>query len=50
MEAELAIAQERIDNAPGYTPEDAMEVMRKELDSIFVELNNLYDDDQDDNE
>lgn len=46
LELELRIAQAQIDNAPENTPEELVEAMRKEYDSIEFELNNLYDDDE----
>ncbi len=44
LETGLERAQQRIENAPADTPDDWMEAYRKELDSIQVELDNLYDD------
>ncbi len=44
LEMELEQAQERIANAPAGTPQDWMDAYHKELDSIQIELNNLYDD------
>lgn len=44
LERELQVAQERIDKARPDTPEDVMDGFLMERDSIFIELNNLYDD------
>lgn len=44
LEQELAVAQERIDEAPQNIPQELMKAYKKELDSISFELNNLYDD------
>ncbi len=44
LERELARAQERINNAPADIPADWLAAYRKELDSIQIELDNLYDD------
>lgn len=44
LERELTLAQERIDRARSDTPEDVMDNFLQERDSIFIELNNLYDD------
>ncbi|WP_455496584.1 hypothetical protein [Coprobacter sp.] len=46
LEKEIAIAQSRIDDAPKNTPQEIMEAWIKELDSLSVELNNLYDDNE----
>lgn len=44
LERELEEAQMRIENAPDNTPQDWMDAYHRELDSIQIELNNLYDD------
>ena len=44
LEKQLEIAQKRLDEAPEDAPEDILREYRKEYDSIFFELNNLYDD------
>lgn len=44
LEKQLAMVQKRIDSAPENTPSEVMEDWNEELDSIFIELNNLYDD------
>lgn len=44
LERELEEAQLRIENAPDDTPQDWMDAYHRELDSIQIELNNLYDD------
>lgn len=46
LEKELEAAQERIEKAKSDVPKDVMETLKKERDSIFIELNNLYDDDE----
>ncbi|WP_185155754.1 hypothetical protein [Dysgonomonas sp. 521] len=46
LEKELEIAKTRIDNAPKDTPKEIMDLWIKELDSLSVELNGLYDDDE----
>ena len=46
LEKELRIAQEQINNAPEDIPEVLMNALREEYDSISIELNNLYDDDE----
>ena len=48
LEEELEIVQKRIDNAPENTPKEVMEAWKKELVSIELELNNLYDDNEND--
>lgn len=46
LEKEIVLAKKRIDDAPKNTPHEVMDVWVKELDSLSVELNNLYDDDE----
>ncbi|MDR3058884.1 MAG: hypothetical protein ACK5KL_13450 [Dysgonomonas sp.] len=46
LEKEIEIAKKRIDDAPKDTPKEIMEAWIKELDSLSVELNDLYDDDE----
>ena len=48
LEKELDVMQKVIDNASPETPESLMDAYRKELASISLELNNLYDDDDPD--
>ncbi|WP_197027629.1 hypothetical protein [Prevotella sp. 10(H)] len=48
LEKEIEIAKKRMDDAPKDTPEDVKEQWIKELDSLSVELNNLYDDNEND--
>lgn len=46
LEEEIVLAKKRIDDAPKDTPQDVMNAWVKELDSLSIELNNLYDDDE----
>jgi len=46
LENEIEIARKRIEEAPKDTPEEVMDLMIKELDSLSFELNNLYDDEE----
>lgn len=46
LEKEIVLIKKRIDDAPKDTPHELMEQYIKELDSLSVELNNLYDDDE----
>jgi len=46
LEKEITLAKKRIDDAPKDTPHEIMDLWAKELDSLSVELNNLYDDDE----
>jgi hypothetical protein len=46
LEKEIVLAKKRIDDAPKDTPHDVMDGWVKELDGLSVELNNLYDDDE----
>lgn len=46
LEKEIEIAQKRLDNASKDTPRDVKDAWEKELNSLSVELNNLYDDDE----
>lgn len=46
LEKEIEIAKKRIDDAPKDTPKEIMDLWIKELDGLSVELNNLYDDDE----
>lgn len=46
LEKEIVLAKKRIDDAPKDTPHNILEEWYKELDSLSVELNNLYDDDE----
>lgn len=46
LEKEIEIAKKRIDDVPKDTPKEIMEAWIKELDSLSVELNDLYDDDE----
>jgi len=46
LEKEVDIAKKRIDEAPQDTPKDVLDVWTKELDDLSIELNNLYDDDE----
>lgn len=46
LEKEIGLAKKRIDDAPKDTPHKVMELWIKELDSLSIELNNLYDDDE----
>lgn len=46
LEKGVEIARKRLDQAPLNTPNEVLEAYRNELDSISMELNNLYDDDE----
>jgi len=46
LEKEVDIAKKRIDEAPQDTPMDVLDAWTKELDDLSIELNNLYDDDE----
>ncbi len=46
LEKEIEIAKKRIDDAPKDTPKEIMEAWIKEHDSLSIELNDLYDDDE----
>lgn len=46
LEREVEIARKRLDTASLNTPNEVLEAYRNELDSISMELNNLYDDDE----
>lgn len=46
LEKEIELAKKRIDEAPKDTPKEILEVWYKELDDLSIELNNLYDDDE----
>lgn len=46
LEKEIEIARKRLNTAPLNTPNEVLEAYRNELDSISLELNNLYDDDE----
>ncbi len=46
LEKEIELAQRRIDDAPKDTPNDVLNLWKKDLDSLLFELNNLYDDDE----
>jgi hypothetical protein len=48
LEKELEIVNERIENADENVPKNVLNAWKKEYDSIFFELNNLYDDDEND--
>ncbi|MCD8194658.1 MAG: hypothetical protein LUD74_08985 [Tannerellaceae bacterium] len=43
LERAVAIARERIDNAPADTPQDVLDTWRTEYDMLSFDLNNLYD-------
>ncbi|MDR2009729.1 MAG: hypothetical protein LBQ22_04530 [Bacteroidales bacterium] len=46
LENELETARKRIEEAPKDTPKEVTHLMWKEFNSLSVELNNLYDDDE----
>lgn len=46
LEKEIDLVQKRIEDAPESTPHEIFDSWRKELDSLFFELDNLYDDDE----
>lgn len=46
LEKQLDVIQARIEQAPDNVPDDLLEAWHKEMDSIFFELDNLYDDDE----
>lgn len=46
LDKEIVLAKKRIDDAPKDTPKEILEVWIKELDSLSIEQNNLYDDDE----
>lgn len=46
LEKEIEIARKRLNTAPLNTPNEVLEAYRNELESISLELNNLYDDDE----
>ena len=48
LEKELQIVNERIENANKDIPTDVLDAWKKEYDSIFFELDNLYDDEEND--
>ncbi|MDR2919255.1 MAG: hypothetical protein LBV72_07820 [Tannerella sp.] len=47
LEKEVEIARKRLDQAPLNISEEVLEAYRKEHESLTLELNNLYDDDED---
>lgn len=44
LEEDVRKARERIDNAPADTPNEVIELWRREYDELSFQLNNLYDD------
>lgn len=46
LERDVEITRKRLDQAPLNAPNEVMNAYRKELDGIYFELNNLYDDDE----
>ena len=48
LEKELEIVNDRIENADDDVPVDVLRTWRKEYDSIFFELDNLYDNQEND--
>ena len=44
LEYEIAEMRKRIDRAPENTPDEVLELWHQQLDSAWIELNNLYDD------
>jgi hypothetical protein len=46
LEREIEIVKKRIDEAPENIPKEISEGWEEELDDLYVELNNLYDDNE----
>ncbi len=50
LEHEISLLQKRIKEAPKDTPQDLRKIWDEELEGKELELNNLYDDDEDTND
>ena len=50
LEHEISLLQKKIKEAPKNTPQDLRAIWDKELVDMELELNNLYDDDEDRND
>lgn len=44
LERQLEMARQRVDMLPESVPQEVVAEWHRELDSISIELNNLYDD------